>query len=97
MGRLTVLKLCAVAPEPPAPAIEPVPDIPVPAVVAVPEPLCRTCSVAHIAQGHADGQEIVLCGLGGWLRELPFAVAKCTDYRERSKRTRDAAGFGCAE
>ena len=97
MGRLTILKLCAVAPGPPAPATEePVPGNPVPAPVVVSEPLCRTCAVSHIANGHTDGQEVILCGFGGWLRELPFPVARCTDYRERSKRSAGTAGFGCA-
>ncbi len=96
MTRLTILKLCTVAPEPPSTATEPVPVNPVPEPVVVPEPLCRSCAVAHIAKGHNDGQEILLCGLGGWLRELPFPVARCTDYRERSKRSAGAAGFGRA-
>jgi hypothetical protein len=94
MGRLNILKLREVAPAAPAPAPEPVPDIPVPAPAVVLESLCRTCAVSHIAQGHADGQETLLCGLNGWLRELPFPVARCTDYRVRGKRAASPAGFG---
>jgi hypothetical protein len=95
MSHLTILKLRAVVPVPPALDPEQVPDIPVPA--PVPESLCRSCAVAHISQGHADGQEITLCGLGGFLRELPFSVARCTDYRVRGKRGGAPAGFGCRE
>ena len=97
MARLNILKLRGVAPVAPAPTPEPVPDIPVPAPAVVPESLCHGCAVAHIAQGHAQGQEIVLCGLGGWLRELPYPVARCTDYRVRGKRAAGVVGFGCAE
>lgn len=94
---LNILKLRAVAPVPPALDPEQVPDIPVPAPVPVPEPLCRTCAVAHIAAGPAAGQEMILCSLNGCLRELPFPVVRCTDYRVRGKRARGSIGFGCTE
>ena len=97
MSVLTILKLRGVAPVAPAPTPELVPDIPVPAPVVVPESLCRGCAVAHIVLGHAEGQEILLCGLGGFLRELPYPVARCTDYRVRGKRAAGVVGFGCAE
>ncbi len=97
MARFNILKLREVAPVSPAPTPEPVPDIPVPAPAVVLESLCRSCAVAHIAMGHAEGQEILLCGLGGWLRELPYPVARCTDYRVRGKRAAGGVGFGIAE
>ncbi len=97
MIRLNILELRGVAPVAPAPTPEPVPDIPVPAPAVVLESLCRSCGVAHISQGHVDGQEIILCGLGGWLRELPYPVARCTDYRVRGKRAAGPVGFGCAD
>ena len=95
MARLNILKLRAVAPVSPAPAQELVPDIPVPAPASVAESLCRNCAVAHISVNHAPGQVIVLCGLGGWLRELPFPVSRCTDYRPRAQRAAGPVGFGC--
>ena len=87
MALLNILKLRAVASEPRAPIAEPVP------VRALPV-LCRGCAVAHIVNGHASGEELILCGLNGWLRELPFAVSSCTDYRERAERVAGLIGFG---
>ncbi len=85
MARLNILKLRAVAPVAAAPTV--------PAAVRAPETLCRGCALAHVSRGHGAGEEVILCGLGGWLRDLPFPVARCTDYRERSTRDR-AVGFG---
>lgn len=84
MARLNILKLRAVAPVAPAPA---------PAAVRAVETLCRRCALAHVTRGHNAGEEVILCGLGGWLRDLPFPVARCTDYRERSERA-GRVGFG---
>ena len=97
MARLNILKLRAVAPKAPAVDQKPVPDIPVPVPVAAPETLCRGCAVAHVARGPAEANELILCGLGGWLRELPFPVTRCTDFRKRGKRSNEPIGFGCGD
>ena len=84
MARLNILRLPrAVAPEVPAP--EP---------VVRPAPLCFGCTWSHAVEGHAPDEAYVLCGLNGVLRDLPFAVARCTDYRERSARKSARVGFG---
>ena len=86
MARLNILKLPrAVASAPPEPEPAPVP---------VAKPLCFTCTWSHAVEGHATGEAYVLCGLHGVLRDLPFAIARCTDYRERSARKADRVGFG---
>jgi hypothetical protein len=87
MARLNILKLRAVAP--PAPLPEPEP-------VAVPATLCRCCAVAHIVNGDGAGEVMILCGLNGWLRELPFPVSTCTDYRVRGERVAGLVGFGAS-
>jgi hypothetical protein len=97
MARLNILRLRAVAPEAPAAAPAPVPDIPVPVQAAAPETLCRGCAVAHIAVGSTPAEETILCGLNGWLRDLPFPVTRCTDYRKRGKRSAEPIGFGRIE
>ena len=51
-------------------------------------------AVAHIVRGNGVGEELILCGLNGWLRELPFPVSTCTDYRERAERGAGLVGFG---
>jgi hypothetical protein len=80
MARLNILKLRAVAPVAPAP--EP---------VQAPPFLCRGCVWSHVVEGHA-GEWYVLCGFNGVLRDLPFSIARCTDYRGRSERA--VVGFG---
>ena len=96
MARLNILKL-RVTPEAPAANAKPVPDIPVPAPIAAPETLCRGCAVAHVAIGRSPAEVTILCGFGGWLRELPFPVTRCTDFRKRGKRSTEPIGFGCGE
>jgi hypothetical protein len=73
------------------------------------EPLCRTCRFAHIQRGFRESEELILCGFGNPLRALPFKVAQCTDFADRTvperwemermallinvPRARKAAGF----
>jgi hypothetical protein len=97
MARLNILKLRSVAPQAPASAPGPVPDIPVPVPAAALETLCRGCAVAHVAIGPTPAHETILCGLNGWLRDLSFPVTRCTDYRKRGKRSAGPIGFGCSE
>ena len=87
MARLNILKLRAVAPVASAPAAEPAP-------LAAPETLCRGCALAHIALGHDAAHELLLCGLGGWLRDLPFPVVRCTDFRAKRSERSGRVGFG---
>lgn len=87
MARLNILKLRAVAPVAPAPAADPAP-------LAVPETLCRGCALAHIALGPEAAHELLLCGLGGWLRDLPFPVVRCTDFRAKRSERSGLVGFG---
>lgn len=48
------------------------------------EPLCRTCRYAHIQRGFRESEEIILCGFGTPLRAIPFKVAQCTDFADRT-------------
>ncbi len=88
MARLNILKLPRALASPVA-APEPEP-------VAVPKTLCRGCVFSQIVEGHCDEHELVLCGYDGQLRSLPFAVARCTDYRERASRSAVRIGFGAS-
>ncbi len=88
MARLNILKLPrAVTSASHAPEPQAVP-------VAPRKTLCRTCVFSQIVEGHSDEHELVLCGYDGQLRSLPFAVARCTDYRERGSRSATRIGFG---
>lgn len=86
MARLNILKLPR--------AVAPAPREPEPAPVVAPKTLCKTCVFSQIVEGHVDEHELVLCGYDGQLRSLPFAVARCTDYRERGTRHVTRIGFG---
>jgi hypothetical protein len=62
-----------------------------------------------IQRGFREGEEIILCGFGTPLRTLPFKVAQCSDFADRTvperwemermallinvPRARKAAGF----
>jgi len=48
------------------------------------EALCRTCRHAHIQRGFRESEEVILCGFGTPLREVPFKVAECTDFSSRT-------------
>lgn len=74
------------------------------------ESLCRTCRCAHIRRGFRESEEAIFCNFGAQLRPVPFKVAECTDYANRSvpyryeleemallievPRARKGAGFG---
>ena len=47
------------------------------------ESLCRSCRNAHIQTGFRESQEAIFCT---WekFREVPFKVADCTHYANRS-------------
>jgi hypothetical protein len=85
MARLNILKLPRV--------LASVPREPEPAPVVIPKPLCFGCTWSHMIEGNY-GEIYVVCGFNGVLRELPFPVARCTDYRERSAQKSNRVGFG---
>jgi hypothetical protein len=47
------------------------------------ESLCRTCRSAHIQKGFRESEEAVFCTFSR-LRAVPFKVAECTDYENRT-------------
>jgi hypothetical protein len=53
------------------------------------EPLCRTCRFAHIQRGFRESEETIFCDYSyNALRKVPFKVADCTDYIDRTVPTR---------
>jgi hypothetical protein len=53
------------------------------------EPLCRTCRFAHIQKGFRESEETIFCDYSYTaLRNVPFKVADCTDYIDRTVPTR---------
>jgi hypothetical protein len=47
------------------------------------ESLCRTCRSAHIQKGFRESEEAIFCTFSR-LRAVPFKVAECTDYENRT-------------
>ena len=47
-----------------------------------PEPMCSTCSFAHM-QYAAGGKRAVSCTFAGGVRPITIDVMYCTDYRDR--------------
>jgi len=47
------------------------------------ESLCNSCIWAHIQRGFRESEEVVLCNYGPNMRQVPFAVAECTDYNDK--------------
>lgn len=43
--------------------------------------LCATCVFSHIIAGYAPQERTVFCGYAFPLREVPFAVKDCTDFK----------------
>lgn len=57
------------------------------------EDLCQHCASACIRKGFR-GEELILCGAGGTLRELDFAVRECSYFDDRRVvRPARVAGF----
>jgi hypothetical protein len=54
------------------------------------EPLCRTCTHAHIQKGYREFEELIFCTYGCWdrPRAVPFKVRDCTDYSDRDTPSR---------
>lgn len=58
-------------------------------VVTEGESLCRTCRFAHIQRGFRESEEAVFCDYSyAVLRPVPFKVAECSDYIDRTVPTR---------
>jgi len=58
------------------------------APVAPPDPLCYGCVYAHMIRGDAPMEELIACGYVFPMRETPFRVLECTDYRPKRERNR---------
>ncbi|HTU32323.1 MAG TPA: hypothetical protein VMF66_00815 [Candidatus Acidoferrum sp.] len=43
--------------------------------------LCATCIFSHIVAGYEPPERIVFCGYAFPLREVPFPVKECSDFR----------------
>ena len=54
-----------------------------------PEPMCATCSFAHM-QYAASGKRAISCTFAGGVRPITIDVMYCTDYRNRSTPERVA-------
>ncbi|HZQ69074.1 MAG TPA: hypothetical protein VFA68_11200 [Terriglobales bacterium] len=53
------------------------------------ETLCRTCRFAHIQRGYRESEEVIFCDYSYTvLRKVPFKVAECTDFIDRTVPTR---------
>lgn len=50
-------------------------------VRTVPGTLCSRCVFSHIVAGYQPQERIVFCGYAFPLREVPFAVKDCTDFK----------------
>ncbi len=46
------------------------------------EPVCATCSFAHM-QYAVNGKRAISCTFGGGVRPITIDVMYCTDYRDR--------------
>lgn len=51
------------------------------------ESLCRTCRWVHMQKGFRESEESIFCDYGV-LRRVPFKVAECTEYLDRTIPTR---------
>lgn len=49
--------------------------------------LCRTCYWAHIQRGFRESEELMHCCFSQF-RRIPFPVAKCTDYCDKTVPSR---------
>jgi hypothetical protein len=51
--------------------------------------LCRTCRYAHIQRGFRESEEAILCCfLAPPVRSVPFKVAECSNFADRTVPTR---------
>lgn len=52
------------------------------------ESLCRSCYWAHIQRGFRESEETVFCCFSKF-RPVPFKVADCTDFHNKTVPTRE--------
>ena len=52
------------------------------------ESLCRACYWAHIQRGFRESEEVVFCCFSKF-RLVPFKVADCTDFSNKTVPTRE--------
>ncbi len=52
------------------------------------ESLCRACYWAHIQKGFRESEEAIFCCFSR-LRAVPFKVADCTDFSNKTVPTRE--------
>lgn len=58
------------------------------AALQVEESLCRSCYWAHIQRGFRESEETVFCCFSKF-RPVPFKVADCTDFSNKTVPTRE--------
>ena len=56
-----------------------------PTSVVARKTLCAGCIFSHIVRGYEPREEVVFCGYAFPLREVPFPVKECTDFRAERK------------
>ena len=52
--------------------------------------LCETCSLAHIARGHRQNEEVVVCQATYFEHMVPFPVRECTSHIDKSRQDLEA-------
>lgn len=58
------------------------------AALGIEESLCRACYWAHIQKGFRESEEAVFCCFSKF-RPVPFKVADCTDFSNKTVPTRE--------
>ena len=58
------------------------------AALSADESLCRSCYWAHIQRGFRESEEVVFCCFSQF-RPVPFKVADCTDFSNKTVPTRE--------
>lgn len=58
------------------------------AALSAEESLCRSCYWAHIQRGFRESEEAVFCCFSKF-RPVPFKVADCTDFSNKTVPTRE--------
>jgi hypothetical protein len=51
------------------------------------QPLCESCSNAHIARGYRETESLVVCRATSPEHQVRFRVRECSSYAEKQKQT----------
>ena len=51
------------------------------------QPLCESCSNAHIARGYRETESLVVCRATSPEHPVRFRVRECSSYAEKQKQT----------